>query len=329
MFDSPKIPRAALGFFPTPVTELKRLSTHLGGPRIFMKRDDQTGVALGGNKVRKLEFLLGDALSKGADTIITGGAAQSNHCRQTAGAAAASGLQCHLALGGEEAGHYQGNLLLDKLLGAQLHWCGENRKGEQIPDIAEELSLSGRKPYIVPYGGSNRIGAVGFVAAMGELAEQQQGSTPPFSHIVFASSSGGTHAGIVLGNAWYNIASTCIGIGIDKEDMAGPGLDEYVLDLVHETAELLEYHAPLTREAIILSQDYFGAGYGVLGEPEREAIALAARQEGILLDPVYTGRAMAGLIDMIRKGDLGPGDSVLFWHTGGTPALFAYGDALF
>ena len=328
MIDLQTIPRAQLGFFPTPVTELKRLSVHLGGPRIFVKRDDQSGVALGGNKVRKLEYLLGEAQTRGADTIITGGAAQSNHCRQTAAAAAAIGLSCHLALGGEDAGEYQGNLLLDRILGARLHWCGEDRKGERIPAIAAGLEQSGQNPYIVPYGGSNPVGALGFVAAMQELSEQLQDGLPRFSHIVFASSSGGTHAGIALGNECYGLGAACVGIGIDKEDMAGQPLDEYVLELTRETAHLLGFDTALTASDIILSEEYFGEGYGVLGPAEREAISLIATLEGILLDPVYTGRAMAGMIDMIRSGSLGPEDSVLFWHTGGTPALFAYAHTL-
>jgi L-cysteate sulfo-lyase len=323
------MPRTGLGFFPTPVQELKRLSSLLGGPQIYIKRDDQSGVGLGGNKIRKLEYLIADALSRGADSLVTGGAAQSNHCRQTAAAAAMSGLTCHLALGGEDPGEYQGNLLLDHLLGAELHWCGEYRKGETIPDICAELHRDGSSPYIIPYGGSNPVGATGFVEAMRELAEQQSAGLPPFSHIVFASSSGGTHAGMLVGGSLFQKGCQLIGIGIDKEDMKGDGLGESILRLADNTAKLIGLKAVICEEDLILRTDYLGEGYGIVGDPEREAIALAARYEGILLDPVYTGRAMAGLLAMIRNEEITRKDTVLFWHTGGTPALFAYTKELF
>jgi len=323
------IPRVRLGFFPTPVVEMSRLSALLGGPRIYIKRDDQSGVGLGGNKVRKLEYLIADALSLGADTLVTGGAAQSNHCRQTAAAAAMSGLKCHLALGGEDPGEYQGNLLLDHLFGAELHWCGDYRKGETIPDICDELRRSGNSPYIIPYGGSNPIGATGFVEAMRELAEQQSEDSPPFSHIVFASSSGGTHAGMLVGGSLFQKGCQLLGIGIDKEDMKGNSLGQSILRLADDTAELIGLKSVLRKEDLTLRTDYLGGGYGIVGDPEREAIALSARYEGILLDPVYTGRAMAGLLDMIRKKEITRENTVLFWHTGGTPALFAYKKELF
>jgi len=321
--------RSRLGFFPTPVAELTRLSSLLHGPRLFMKRDDLSGVGLGGNKVRKLEYLIGDALAAGADTIVTGGAAQSNHCRQTAAAAAMCGLGCHLALGGEAPAAFQGNLLLDRLLGAELHWCGSHRKGEDIPEICDELRKRGKHPYIVPYGGSNPIGACGFVEAMRELSAQQKAGLPPFSHIVFASSSGGTHAGMLVGSSMFAAGCRLVGISIDKEDMQGDSLAQCIIRLAAETAELTGHQKAFSEEELILCADYLGDGYGVVGDPEREALTLLARQEGILLDPVYTGRAMAGLLDMIRKERMTPEDTVLFWHTGGTPALFAYGNDLF
>ncbi len=321
--------RTRLGFFPTPVVELTRLSALLGGPRIFIKRDDQSGVGMGGNKIRKLEYLLGDALALGADTIVTGGAIQSNHCRQTAAAAAMCGLGCHLALGGKAPAEFQGNLLLDRLLGAELHWCGSHRKGEEIPDICDVLRSTGKNPYIVPYGGSNPIGACGFVEAMREFSEQQKKGLPPFTHIVFASSSGGTHAGMLVGSSMYTAGCRLVGISIDKEDMKGASLERTIIRLASETAELAGHKKTFSEEELILCTDYLGDGYGVVGDPEREALTLAARQEGILLDPVYTGRAMAGLLDMIRKEKMTREDTVLFWHTGGTPALFAYGNDLF
>lgn len=323
------LPRTGLGFFPTPVQELKRLSYLLGGPQIFIKRDDQSGVACGGNKVRKLEYLVADALSMEADTLVTGGAAQSNHCRQTAAAASIAGLECHLALGGEAVEHYQGNVLLDRLLGATIHWCGENRKGEQIPDICNDLRRMGRIPYVVPYGGSNPVGAAGFVEAICELNRQQQDSVPQFSHVLFASSSGGTHAGMLVGGKLCSIETSFVGVAIDKDEMDGVSLEEHIIDLAYQTAELIDLNTSFTTQDLVLSRDYLGGGYGVVGKPEKEAISLLAELEGILLDPVYTGRALAGLIGMIRKGDLNSQDRVLFWHTGGLPALFAYGNDIF
>ncbi len=319
-------PKISLGFFPTPLAELPRLSHALGGPAIFMKRDDQTGLAMGGNKTRKLEYLLGDAIAKGCDAIITAGAAQSNHCRQTAAAAAKLGLDCHLVLGGEEPGSPNGNLLLDKLFGCHIHWAGEHRKGEDIPRIERQLLDAGKLPYLVPYGGSNELGALGFTQAVRELEEQRKGT--PFTHIVFASSSGGTQAGLMLGKQMLGKSYRVVGIKIDKEDTTEPPFESHVLNLANRTARLVGLNHTFTSEDLILKANYLGGGYGVIGELEREAIALTAHTEGILLDPVYTGRAMGGLINMVRSGELAKEDRVLFWHTGGTPALFAHADEL-
>ncbi|KGO34475.1 cysteine desulfhydrase [Desulfobulbus sp. Tol-SR] len=323
-----RMARKRLGFLPTPVVPLPALSKHLGGPAILMKRDDQTGLALGGNKTRKLEFLLGDAIAKGADVVVTGGAAQSNHCRQTAAAAAVCGLGCHLALGGEEPAALNGNLLLGRLLGATIHWSGARRKGEDIPAICDRLRASGRKPYIIPYGGSNAIGAAGFVEAMRELTLQLGPEADRVSHIVFASSSGGTHAGLMVGKVPGGLGTRLVGINIDKEESGEMTLGEHILDLAGATATLLGLDHTFAGADLILRDDYVGAGYGVIGDREREAISLTARLEGILLDPVYTGRAMGGLIDLIRNGEIGPRDTVLFWHTGGSPALFAHAGEL-
>lgn len=318
--------KASLGFFPTPVVELPRLSHVLGGPSIFMKRDDQTGLALGGNKTRKLEYLLGDALKKGCDAIITAGAAQSNHCRQTAAAAAKLGIECHLVLGGESPDELQGNLLLDLIFGGQIHWTKEHRKGEGVPQIYAQMKAACRHPYIVPYGGSNELGAIAFAAAASEL--HQQCGERPFTHIVFASSSGGTQAGLMLGKQIFGQSYQLIGIKIDKEDADHDTLEHKVLSLANRTAALVNSSHEFSERELILNSSYLGAGYGVIGELEREAILLTARTEGILLDPVYTGRAMGGMIDMIRTGELGRQDKVLFWHTGGAPALFAYAEKL-
>jgi D-cysteine desulfhydrase len=289
-----------------------------------MKRDDQTGLGLGGNKVRKLEFLVGEALAQGCDTLITGGAAQSNHCRQTAAAAAACGLACHLALGGEAPATPEGNLLLDQLFGAEIHWTGELRKGEKIPEIAESLRSAGHKPYVVPYGGSNTTGAAGFVEAVRELTQQLAQLGETITHIVFASSSGGTQAGLTVGKSLFGWDGKLIGIGIDKGASGDVPFAEHVLQLANATAERLGIASRFSASDLTIRDDYLGDGYGVVGELERRAIRTVAQTEGILLDPVYTGRAMGGLIDMIERGELSPEQSVLFWHTGGIPALFPY-----
>jgi len=322
--DIDDFPRKKLGIFPTPIVELGRLSDKLGGPRILVKRDDLTGLAMGGNKVRKLEFLLGDAAAKGCDCLVTGGAAQSNHCRQTAAAAAAQGLACHLALGGTERGLPEGNLLLDRLLGATIHWRGDRRKGEDIPAIAEKLKTEGRNPYIVPYGGSNAIGVLGFVAAARELSAQIASMRPKPSRILFASSSGGTQAGLALGSRIYGLEQALTAIAIDK--VADGEIDpaERIRGIANEAAKLLGSKAAFKAGDIKLRREYSGEGYGVVGESERRAIRLAAGYEGLLLDPVYTGRAFGALVSMIESGELRPGETVLFWHTGGGPALFPY-----
>ena len=323
-----KIPRQSLGFFPTPIVELSKLSEALGGSKIFMKRDDNTGLALGGNKTRKLEFILGDALACGADTIITAGAAQSNHCRQTAAAAASLQLECHLVLGGEKPDIVNGNLLLDQIFGCHIHWAGVNRKGEDIPQIVEQLKQAGKKPYVVPYGGSNELGALAFVEALKELETQRQDTGKSFTYIVFASSSGGTQAGLMLGKKMLDASYQIVGINIDKGETDKVPFDQFILSLANSTAKFIGVNHDFSEEDLILNSDYVGEGYGVIGHLENEAISLTAQTEGILLDPVYTGRAMGGLFDMIRTGKIKKKDSVLFWHTGGVPALFAYSNRL-
>jgi len=318
------LPRVRLGFFPTPFVKLERLGRLLGGPRLFMKRDDLTGLALGGNKTRKLEYLLGEALDQGCDSVVTGGAAQSNHCRQTAAAAAATGLECHLALGGEPPESPNGNLLLDQLFGAKIHWCGEGRKGERIPEIAEGLRHAARRPYAIPYGGSNALGAAGFVAAVRELQGDLKKERVEADHLVVASSSGGTQAGLTVGLDLFELHTRVTGIAIDKGETEGPTYESFLADLSNELAVSLGMPARYGTDEFLVRHEYLGLGYGVVGELEREAIRFVAEQEGILLDPVYAGRAMGGLIDLIRQGEFSPGETVVFWHTGGVPALFAH-----
>ncbi|PWH13122.1 MAG: D-cysteine desulfhydrase family protein [Ardenticatenia bacterium] len=325
------LPRVSLGHFPTPLEGLPRLARHLGIARLLVKRDDQTGLAGGGNKTRKLEFLVADALAQGADTLVTAGAAQSNHCRQTAAAAARLGLGCVLVLGGAPPTELPtGNLLLDTLLGAELRWSGPYRRGELLHQVVEELRAVGRRPYLIPYGGSNALGAAGYAHAMPELAEQCGGSGPlaAIDRIVIASSSGATQAGLVVGAHMVAYPGQILGIAIDKDEPPDRPYAEHLATLAEQTAALLGVARTFTPQDFTVTREYVGAGYGVVGELEREAIRLTARLEGLLLDPVYTGRAMGGLIDLIHRRVIGPKETVLFWHTGGMPALFAYAQAL-
>ena len=317
-------PRFELVLAPTPLHPLGRLGADLD-VELWIKRDDQTGLAFGGNKTRKLEFLIGDALARGADCVITSGAAQSNHCRQTAAAAARAGLRCDLALGGEDPGVREGNLLLDDLLGAHLHWCGAARKGETVPDLEARLRHAGLSPYVVPYGGSNAIGARGYVRAAEELDAQCRELDVGFDAIVFASSSGGTHAGLAAGLHRTGRRARSIGVRVDEEPGPHGDLRDEIGALL---GELDRQDATRTDTPIELVDDFAAPGYGVVTALERDALVRMARDEGILLDPVYTARAFGGLLAMAADGRLRRGTRVLFWHTGGTPALFSYADRL-
>lgn len=322
------LPRYPLAHLPTPIEALSGLSKQLGGPQLLVKRDDLTGLAFGGNKTRKLEFLIGQALVEQADVVLTAGAAQSNHCRQTAAAAARAGLACELVLGGQPPQTPAGNLLLDQLLGARLHWTGPERRGERLGEVAAQLRTQGRRPYLIPYGGSNAIGALGYATAMEELSAQLAAAHQRVDGIVFASSSGGTQAGLVAGARAVGFTAPLIGIRIDKGDPAEAPYEVALAELASQTARLMGGNAVFAPGDFTVNYDYLGAGYGVVGDLEREAIRLAARIEGLLLDPVYTGRAFGGLVDMIRRRRFSPSDTILFWHTGGAPALFAYADDL-
>ncbi len=322
------MPRKKLGFFPTPLHKLENLTKYFGGPQIYIKRDDMTGLAFGGNKTRKLEFLIGDALANNCDCVITGGAAQSNHCRQTAAAAAMSGLECHLALRGEETNEYAGNLLLDKLFNAKIHWSTEFRKGENIPLIAQQLMMEGKRPYIIPYGGSNKVGALGYVEAVKEIQLQMKEMNLNISSIVFASSSGGTHAGLIAGKSLYNCETKVIGVQIDKGEAGDKPYDLHIADLANELSEEFEIEKTFTLNDVILRDEFIENDYGVVGELERRAIKLLAEKEGLLIDPVYTGRVFGGLIRMIEQKEFSNDENILFWHTGGTPALFSYSSEL-
>ena len=319
------IPRLNFAHLPTPVEELPRLREALrGGPRLLVKRDDQTGLAFGGNKTRKLEFLIAEAREQGAQTLITGGALQSNHCRQTAAAATRFGFKCILVLTGDKPQHASGNLLLDLLFGAEIVYVADRKDRDRIlQETLDRATQEGTKPYLVPYGGSNATGALGYAFAMKELIDQNVGA----DWILFATSSGGTHAGLLLGQRVFGFSGKILGISVDEP---AEWLKKEVSQLASATSEKLGEPIEFTPNDVLANADYCDAGYGVVTEREREAIRLFASCEGLLLDPVYTGRAAAGMIDLIRKGFFKRDKTVLFLHTGGLPALFAdeYADKL-
>jgi D-cysteine desulfhydrase family pyridoxal phosphate-dependent enzyme len=319
-----KLPRFPLAQLPTPLEALPRLSRELGGPALLIKRDDQTGLALGGNKARKLEFLLGQALEQGADTLVTAGAAQSNHCRQTAAAAAKAALKCELVLGGTQPAVRNGNLLLNDLFGAREHWVERSQRAAKMQDVSEQLRKQGRRPYLIPVGGSNGVGATGYVVAMMEVMAQLNASSQRVDHMVFGSSSAGTQAGMVLGSKIAGFKGELHGLSIDKNDPEHFEYEAEVAQVANDCAAYIGAPERFRREEIRVVYGYKGEGYGVVGDLERESIRLMARCEGIILDPVYAGRAFGALVDLIRKGVFKRGETVLFWHTGGAPALFAY-----
>jgi D-cysteine desulfhydrase len=305
--------------------ELPRLAQALGGPRLFIKRDDQTGLATGGNKTRALEFLAGDALAQGADTLITAGSAQSNHARQTAATAARCGLRCHLILRGQRPADITGNLLLDHVLDACIHWAGDQPLEWLMQRTARELRSARHSPYIIPYGGSNELGILGYAVGMEEFLAQTTSQDVKVDRIVVASASGGQQAGFVLGKKALGLDIRISGIATEKRKAdAIP----FMLKLATSAAERLGLDLAFEEEELEFYEEFLGRGYATPGEAEREAIRTMARSEGILLDPVYTGRALAGLIGLIHRGAIGSDETVCFWHTGGTPGMFAWAEWL-
>ncbi len=312
-----------LAHLPTPLEEMPRLGTALSGggrgPRLLVKRDDCTGLALGGNKARKLVHLCTEAIATGCDVLVTGGGVQSNHVRMTAAAANRIGLDCHVVLAVSAQEHEGpppgGNLLLDHLLGVEID---ELRGGEYydieaaITDLADRLARTGRRPYPIPVGGASITGVSAYADAVDELNAQLGGD--PVDWVVVADGSGGTHAGLLAG---FGDAAAVLGVDVGTR----PDLDEVVPALA---AEVAAHHGrPAPTRAVTIDHDRFGSGYGAPTDSAREAILLAARHEGLILDPVYTGKAMAGLVHAVRSGRIGPDETVVFWHTGGAPALFA------
>lgn len=315
-------PRIRLGTFPTPLQLAPRLTAELGGPQIYIKRDDLTGLALGGNKTRKLEYLLADAKSHDATHLITLGAEQSNHVRQTAAAARLAGMQAILILESKvPQPDVQGNLLLDVLLGAEYHVIESvSEREEVIARLSSGIEADGGTPYLIPVGGSNAVGALGYVAAMLELSYQlwNEGISP--RALYFGSGSGGTQAGIELGARLFGLSMGIRGV------MVSPNIDakrEQILNVLAATSSKLGIANPINDDEVTLLDGYYGAGYGVPTGAGLEAIALLARTEGILLDTVYTAKAFSAMIAEIRGGMYSTTDSIIFLHTGGSPALFA------
>jgi L-cysteate sulfo-lyase len=322
-----RYPRLHFAHLPTPLEPLERLSDYLGGPKVWIKRDDCTGLAGGGNKTRKLEFLIADALAKGADSVITQGATQSNHTRQTAAIAARQGLSCYILLEDRTASkdidyNYNGNVLLDELCGASLSMRPNGTDmNAAMQELAQEIEGNGMKPYIIPGGGSNPIGALGYVNAALELLYQANEKSLRIDELVHGTGSAGTQAGLVTGMAACNSGIPVLGIGVRAAHYAQ---FNSVLRLAQQTATHMGISGAVSESDVHVNCNYVGEGYGIPSEATLEAIKLLAKMEGILLDPVYSGKAMAGLIDLIRQGRYKKDQNVVFLHTGGSQALFGY-----
>lgn len=326
-----RFPRVSLAHLPTPLEHLPRLTKHLGGPDIYVKRDDCTGLGTGGNKTRKLEFLMADAMQKDADVIITQGAVQSNHARQTAAAACKLGMACELIFekrvsDPHDAYLNSGNVLLDRMFGANL---SEVDKGSDMDAameaVAADLRKQGKNPYIVVGGGSNPIGALGYVDCALECMSQANREGIVIDHIVHATGSAGTQAGLVVGLKASNANIPLLGIGVNAPKVEQ---EEKVYKLAVETAEFVGAPGVVARVDVIANCDYVGEGYGIPTEGMNEAVMLLARLEGLLFDPVYSGKGLAGMIDLIGKGFFSDSRNIVFVHTGGSAGLFGYSDLL-
>jgi L-cysteate sulfo-lyase len=326
-----RFPRVSLAHLPTPLEPLPRLSKHLGGPNIFVKRDDCTGLGTGGNKTRKLEFLMADALRRNSTVVITQGAVQSNHARQTAAAACKLGLRCELVFEKRvdqpsEMYLNSGNVFLDRLFGATIR---EVEKGSDmnaaLEAVADEWRSRGETPYVIPGGGSNKVGALGYVDCALEFLNQANRSGLVINHVLHATGSAGTQAGLVVGMKASHCGIPLLGIGVnvDRETQ-----EQRVYKLAVETAEYIGAAGVVARGDVVANCDYVGDGYGVPTEGMNEAVLLLARLEGLLFDPVYSGKGLAGMIDLIRQKQFGKTDNLLFIHTGGAAGLFAYRDQL-
>ena len=326
-----KFPRVSLAHLPTRLEYLPRLSKHLGGPNIYVKRDDCTGLATGGNKTRKLEFSMAEALQQGADTIITVGAVQSNHVRQTAAAACKLGLACevlleHRVVDPSEPYANSGNVLLDRIFGANLReYPGGTDFDKAMEEIVDEVRAGGGTPYVIPGGASNKVGALGYVNCAIELLAQAGEQDLAIDHLVTATGSAGTQGGLIVGLKALESSVPLLGIGVNA---AKDAQEEKVYKLACETAGFIGKPDIVARDDVIANCDYVGDGYGVPTEGMNEAVMMLARFEGLLFDPVYSGKALAGMIDLIRSGYFVDARNIVFLHTGGSAALFAYSDQL-
>lgn len=325
-----RFPRLHFAHLPTPLEPMDKLSRLLGGPRLWIKRDDCTGLAGGGNKTRKLEFLMADAQAQKADTVITQGATQSNHVRQTAAVAARLGMTCEVILEDrtgslDEDYNLNGNVLLDQLCAARLSKVpGGTDMNAAMDDAAQSLRSDGRRPYVIPGGGSNPVGALGYVNCALELLYQAAAMDLDIDLLTHATGSAGTQAGLVAGLACSNAQLPVLGVGVRAPKDTQ---EDNVFRLASATAALLGAPDAVAREQVVANCDYVGAGYGIPRADTIEAIELFARHEGILLDPVYSGKGAAGLIDLLRRGELSDTRNVVFLHTGGAQALFGYREA--
>lgn len=318
-------------FLPTPIHKLENLTKKLGGATIYIKRDDMTGLALGGNKTRKLEYLIKDALINNHDTVITIGNPQSNHARQTAAACRLYNLECYLILVGKENERKEGNVLLDVMLGANIvYYDNDEIAYEKIDELMEKLKSSGKNPYFIPGGGSNTTGMCGYINAFKEIQNDELNLGVNFDYIVFASSSLGTQSGLIVGNKLFtgnmNKSKKIYGISVCKHFLSSKcklSDKERIVDLIKQFETRFNIDLKLTDEDVIYDERFNEAGYAIMSEEDKRALDLFAKCEAIILDPVYSGRAAAGLISLIEKGEIPNDAKVLFIHTGGSPALFS------
>lgn len=326
-----RFPRISLAHLPTPMEYLPRLSQHLGGPEIYIKRDDCTGLGTGGNKTRKLEFLMADALEKGSDVVITQGAVQSNHARQTAAAACKLGMKCELVFEArvedpDDAYKTSGNVLLDRIFGANIREVPNGSDMNAVMDeLATEIRTKGHKPYVIPGGGSNPIGALGYIDCAMEFLAQANRESVVIEQVVHATGSAGTQAGLVVGLQAMNSKIPLLGIGVNA---AKAEQEEKVFKLAEETAAYVGVPGCIDREDIVANCDYVGDGYGIPTKEMNDAVMLLAQLEGLLFDPVYSGKGLAGMIDLIQKGEFSETKNLLFIHTGGVAGLFGYSSQL-
>lgn len=326
-------PRVSLGHLPTPLEPAPALTRALAGPRLFVKRDDCTGLALGGNKTRKLEFSMGAALEQRADLIITSGGTQSNHVRQTAAAAAKLGLECQCVVANplrEFQPDYlrNGNVLLDELLGAQLHVASDtgSATNDELARLVAQATRAGRRPYVIPVGASDAVGSLGYVNCATELLEQCAAAAIDPSHIVVATGSAGTHAGLLGGLRLQGSAIEVLGVAVSETSAIKIGKVRRVVD---QLLEMLGVAPDLVPDRdIVVVDEYVGEGYAIAAPDTLHALRMAAQLESLILDPVYTGKAMAGLVDLVRTGQLHGARDIIFMHTGGSPAMFAYSAVL-